>query len=220
LSQIVAAVLLYTVVVPASKTTGAWKKILAVLRSLQARILLIVVLLAGVVIGTLWIGGDRLASRFEDLSGGVSLAETRTGGSRDEIWRATWHMFKANPISGVGLGGYWAAIPQYHDASGSLTPQEAHNDYLELLASGGIVGASLGCWFLVVLGKRIKDNLRSANPFRRGVRYGAVLGIIGVLVHSLFDFGLHMLVNALVFAALIVIATQSQSEHRSRRSNA
>jgi O-antigen ligase len=129
-------------------------------------------------------------------------------------------MFKANPISGVGLGGYWAAITAYHDASGSLTPQEAHNDYLELLASGGIVGAALGCWFLIVLGRRIKRNLRSQNLFRRGVRYGAVLGIIGVLVHSLFDFGLHMLVNALVFAALIVIATQSYSEHKSRRSNA
>ena len=220
LAQIVAAVLLYTVVVPASKTTGRRRKILAFLRSLRARILLLAVLLVGVVIGTLWIGGDRLASRFEDLSGGVNPSETRTGGSRNEIWRATWHMFKANPISGVGLGGYWAAITEYHDASGSLTPQEAHNDYLELLASGGIVGAGLGCWFLIVLGKRIKANLRSANSFRRGVRYGAVLGILGVLTHSLFDFGLHMLVNALVFAALVVIATQSLTEPRSRRSNA
>jgi O-antigen ligase len=129
-------------------------------------------------------------------------------------------MFKANPISGVGLGAYWAAITEYHDASGSLTPQEAHNDYLELLASGGVVGAGLGCWFLIVLAKRIKANLRSANSFRRGVRYGAILGVIGVLIHSLFDFGLHMLVNALVFAALVVIATQSLTEHRSRRSNA
>ncbi len=220
MTQIVAAGLLYPVVVPASKTSGAQTKILAVWRSLPARILLLVVLLAGVVVGTLWIGGDRLATRFEDFSGRVSSSETRTGGSRNEIWHATWQMFKANPVTGVGLGGYWAAITAYHDASGSLTPQEAHNDYLELLASGGIVGAALGCWFLIVLGKRIKRNLRSPNLFRRGVRYGAVLGIIGVLVHSLFDFGLHMLVNALVFAALIVISTQSQSEYKSRRANA
>lgn len=220
ITQIVAAVLLYTILVPASKTSGAQTKILAVSRSLPARILLLVVLLAGVLLGTLWIGGDRLATRFEDLSSSANSAETRTGGSRNEIWRATWQMFKANPVSGVGLGGYWAAITAYHDASGSLTPQEAHNDYLELLASGGIVGGAMGCWFLIVLVKRIKRNLRSLNPFRRGVRYGAVLGIIGVLVHSLFDFGLHMLVNALVFGALIVVATQSQGEYKSRRSNA
>ena len=221
LAQIVVAGLLFTVIVPASKAEGSLSKILATLRSLPARILLLIVLLSGVGLGTLWIGGDRLAGRFDDSSGGVSNAETRQGGSRNEIWRATWRAFKSNPITGVGLGGYWAAIPAYHDASGSLTPQEAHNEYLELLASGGIVGAVIGCWFLVVLGRRIASNLRSSNPFRRASRYGAVLGIVGVAVHSLFDFGLHMLVNALIFAALIVIAIRrSQGEHKYRRSNA
>ena len=34
-----------------------------------------------------------------------------------------------------------------------------------------------------------------------------MLGIVGVGVHSLFDFGLHMIVNALIFMTLIVIAT-------------
>ena len=220
LAQIVAAGLLYTVAVPASKTEAAKRKLLRILRSLPARILMLVVLLTAVLVGTLWIGGDRLAGRFEDVGGDASSAELRSGGSRNEIWRATWRMFKANPISGVGLGGYWAAITAYHDASGSLTPQEAHNDYLELLASGGILGALLGVWFLFVLVKRIGTNFRSASSFRRGARYGAVLGITGVLVHGLFDFGLHMLVNALVFAALIVIATRgSESENRLRRSN-
>ena len=221
LAQIVAAGLLYTVAVPASKTEGSARRLLKFLRSWPARILMLLVLLTAVVVGTLWIGGDRLASRFEDLGGGVNSAELRSGGSRNEIWRATWRMFAANPIFGVGLGGYWAAITTYHDASGSLTPQEAHNDYLELLASGGILGGLLGAWFLFVLAKRIATNFRSASTFRRGAHYGAVLGIIGVLVHSLFDFGLHMLVNALVFAALIVIATRgSESESRLRKTNA
>lgn len=220
LAQLVAAGLLYTVAVPASKSHGPARKLLKVLRSLTARIVMLVVLLTAVVVGTLWIGGDRLASRFENLGGGVNSAETRSGGSRNEIWRATWRMFKANPISGVGLGGYWAAITGYHDASGSLTPQEAHNDYLELLASGGILGALLAAWFLFVLAKRISASFHSASSFRRGRWYGAVLGIIGVLVHSLFDFGLHMLVNALVFAALITIAIRtSEGENRFRRSN-
>ena len=79
-------------------------------------------------------------------------------------------MFKANPVSGVGLGGYWAAIPAYHDASGSLTPQEAHNDYLELLASGGIVGAAFGGWFLFVLAKRISSQ-SSLAPIRFDVAF-------------------------------------------------
>jgi phosphotransferase system glucose/maltose/N-acetylglucosamine-specific IIC component len=67
----------------------------------------------------------------------------------------------------------------------------------------------------------VNASLHSANQSRRGARFGAAIGILGVLVHSLFDFGLHMLVNALVFAALIVIATRSsQGEQKLRRSNA
>jgi O-antigen ligase len=105
------------------------------------------------------------------------------------------------------MGAYWAAIPAYHNASGSMTPQEAHNDYLELLASGGLVAFALGIWFALVVGRRTFANLRAANRFRRAACYGAAIGIAGVAVHSLVDFGLHMLVNALTFTTLIVIAT-------------
>jgi hypothetical protein len=45
---------------------------------------------------------------------------------------------------------------------------------------------------------------------RRAACLGACIGIAGVAVHSLVDFGLHMLVNALVFTTLIVIATSEQ----------
>jgi O-antigen ligase len=88
-----------------------------------------------------------------------------------------------------------------------MTPQEAHNDYLELLVSGGVVGLALGIWFAVVVCRRISENLRSPNRFRRAACYGAAIGIAGVAVHSLVDFGLHKMSNALVFTTLIVIAT-------------
>jgi O-antigen ligase len=88
-----------------------------------------------------------------------------------------------------------------------MTPQEAHNDYLELLASGGLVGLGIGVWFAIVVLRRMRKNLVAPNRFRRAACFGAVLGIAGVAVHSLVDFGLHTIVNALVFTTLIVIAT-------------
>jgi O-antigen ligase len=124
-------------------------------------------------------------------------------------------MSKAHPIAGVGLGGYWIAIPGYHNASGTLVPQEAHNDYLELLASGGIIGIALAIWFAVVVFKRVRRNFQSSNRFHRAASFGATLGIAGVAVHSLFDFGLHIIVNALIFVALIVIATTELKEENS-----
>ena len=173
------------------------------------RAALLVVLVAGVLFGTLWAGGDRLASNFENATSEFNTGETnaRAGVSRNEIWRATLKMFAAHPITGVGLGGYWIGITAYHDASGLMTPQEAHNDYLELLSSGGLVGFAIGVWFVVMVIRVGRANLASDTGYTRALRFGAILGIIGVAAHSLVDFGLHILVNAIIFLALIMIAT-------------
>lgn len=203
MAQVAAAVLLFPLVIPSAGSNFRGPKALRVARLLPVRIFVLVLLLSGVVGGTLWMGGDRLASRFEPRAGERDSAAV----SRKEIWLATWKMWKQHPIAGVGLGGYWVAIPGYHNASGTLVPQEAHNDYLEVLASGGLIGAAIGVWFCVLLWKRTWTSLRSADRFRRAASFGAALGMIGVAVHSLFDFGLHMIVNAMIFMALMVIAT-------------
>src|SRR5215813_12321358 len=184
-------------------------------RVTRGAMLLLLVVIIGV--GTVWVGGDRLVSSFSHAPTDFSEnpADLRSGVSRNEIWRATWKMFTAHPILGVGLGGYWVAITAYHDASGVMTPQEAHNDYLELLSSGGVVGFALGVWFVVAVVRRVLITLRSANHFSRAVCFGAVLGLCAVAIHSLVDFGLHMIVNALVFVALIMMATTKIEAERS-----
>ena len=175
-------------------------------RSLSAlRAVLLVVLVAGVLLGTFWVGGDRLASNFENATRELNPTEA-AGVSRNEIWRATLKMFAAHPIAGVGLGGYWIGITAYHDASGLMTPQEAHNDYLELLSSGGLIGFAIGVWFAVLVIREARRNYDGSY-----VRLGAILGITGVAAHSLVDFGLHILINAIVFLSLIVIATRKST---------
>ena len=209
LAQVIIAALLFSVVVRTRNSTGPQSKISRLARSLPVRGSLNLVLIVGVVFGTVWLGGDRLATRIEQSRDEVNLETDalHQGVSRNEIWKATWRLFVAHPILGVGMGAYWAAVPAVHDASGTMTPQEAHNDYLELLASGGLVGLALGVWFAIVVFKRTRENLGSPNRFRRAACFGAAIGIAGVTVHSLVDFGLHTIVNALVFTTLIVIAT-------------
>lgn len=177
------------------------------------RAALLVVLVVGVLFGTLWVGGDRLATNFENATSELNPGDTnmRAGVSRKEIWRATLKTFAAHPITGVGLGGYWIGITAYHDASGLMTPQEAHNDYLELLSSGGLVGLAIGVWFAVMVIRTARANLAIDTGYTRALRFGAILGIIGVAAHSLVDFGLHILVNAVVFLSLVMIATVRRS---------
>jgi O-antigen ligase len=213
LAQLIITALLFGIVVPKVKSSGSHSSMLRTVNSLPVRITLLVVLIVGVVFGTVWLGGDRLASRIESARTELTPedSELRQGVNRNEIWRASWKLFVAHPVLGVGMGGYWAAVPATHNASGTMTPQEAHNDYLELLASGGLVGLALGVWFAIVVLKRIREKLGSPYRYDRAVCFGATIGIAGVVVHSLVDFGLHMIVNALVFTTLIVIATSKPS---------
>jgi O-antigen ligase len=184
-------------------------------RAVALKAVLLVALVAGVLLGTVWIGGDRLVNNFEAAGTELNTAPTREGASRNEIWCASLKMFAAHPIVGAGLGSYWIGITAYHDASGLMTPQEAHNDYLELLSSGGLIGLALGAWFAVAVIRAGHKNLFADTGFMGAVRFGAVLGIAGVAAHSLVDFGLHMIANAVVFLALIMMATVSKSHIKS-----
>jgi O-antigen ligase len=201
--QIIVAVLLLTSVPALSENYQLHK----FAQSTLLRTALLVVLIVGVVLGTLWVGGDRLATNFEGVGSEFTSDTLRQGASRNEIWRATLKMFAAHPIVGVGLGGYWIGITAYHDASGLMTPQEAHNDYLELLSSGGVIGFALCVWFVVAVVRKTRENLLVDVGYIRAVRLGAILGIVGVAAHSLVDFGLHILINAVVLLILITLAT-------------
>lgn len=211
--QIIVAVLLLTSVRALSENYQLQK----IAQSTLLRTALLVVLVVGVALGTLWVGGDRLATNFEGTSSEFTTDTSRQGVSRNEIWRATWKMFAAHPIAGVGLGGYWIAITAYHDASGLMTPQEAHNDYLELLSSGGVIGFAIGVWFVVAVIRKTRENLLADVGYMRAVRLGAILGIVGVAAHSLVDFGLHILVNAVVLLILIMMATTDLSLAEAQR---
>lgn len=177
-------------------------------RSWMVRVPLLFSLLVLILVGSFWIGGESLVSRLETVPGEMAAnPASNQGASRIETWRATVALIKEHTLFGVGFGGYWAVIPQYQQGSGELTPQEAHNDYLELLASGGIVGLSLVVWFIVAFIRRVRRVWSEATGYRRMAVIGALTGIFGVALHSAVDFGLHITVNALVFTALVVIAT-------------
>jgi len=190
--------------------------LLRVGRSLALRVLLITGLVAAIFVGMVWVGGESLVSRLQTVPGEVSQDRTTLGASRSEIWRATWRMIEDHPIAGVGFNGYWMAITQYHDAPGLLTPQEAHNDYLEILASGGLIGIAIFIWFLVLFVREVRRALTTEDAFRRATIVGACAGIFGVAVHSFVDFGLHITINSLIFFALIAMATVNVAATKSR----
>lgn len=177
-------------------------------RSLAVKGIMVAAFLGIIAIGVVWLAGDQLVGGVESAAAEMTTidrTELHEGSRRRDIWQASWQMFKAHPLVGAGLGGYWAEFPTYHQASGVTTPQQAHNDYLELLSSAGILGAALFVWFAVALVKQVRQSVRTHEGFQRAATLGAIVGLAGVGVHSIVDFGLHITVNALVFVALLAI---------------
>lgn len=183
--------------------------------SKAARAGLVLALLLTLAVGMVWLGGDAVADRVASVGEEVtSHAADATRSGRKEIWAATWRTFTAHPLLGVGFGGYWVAVSKRHEGSGGLVPQQAHNDYLEVLASGGVVGAALVAAFLLLLVRQAAPRLRAGSPFARAACLGALTGLCGVAVHSLVEFGLHVPSNA--FAALALAAAATAAAPRQR----
>jgi O-antigen ligase len=202
-SQVICAALLVLNSRELATAEGSWSK---VARSMGAKLVLIGVLLATIAAGVIWLGGDQLVTGVETAQQELAKSdESHEAARRRDIWRASWQMFRQHPITGAGLGGYWAEIPAYHDGSGVLTPQQAHNDYLEILASAGLVGVAIFAWFVVVLAKQARRSLQVSGGFQRAASLGAIVSLAGVAVHSFVDFGLHITINALVFMAALAI---------------
>ena len=213
-SQIVFTGLLRLFVQPAKRHSTEESKLSKLTKRLRAspvvRVGLVVLLLMTITLGTIWIGGAPLVASLEAVPTEVGVApdSSRWAVRRWDIWPATLKMIKDHPIAGVGFAGYWMAITKYHNASGEMVPQEAHNDYLEFVASGGLIALLIAAWFLFLFMKTSRARLHDdSSRFLQAAHCGALVGIAGVAVHSLVDFGLHIPANAAIFVVLMVVST-------------
>ena len=173
---------------------------------------LIVALFGGVVL----LGGESALSRF---AGTVNSDDPTTG--RAHFWNVTLDIIKAHPIVGTGLGAFPTVYTRYDSRNGAFRLEQVHNDYLQILSDGGVIGALLGLVFVVLLFRYGFTRRESKDEYRRGVALGALAGCFAVLVHSFFDFTLHTTANALLFLILAALATMNgrveQATKRRRR---
>ncbi|MDQ1729245.1 MAG: hypothetical protein QOD33_1370 [Pyrinomonadaceae bacterium] len=166
------------------------------------------------------LGGEGALTR---MVGSVNADDPTTG--RAHFWGVTVDIIKNHPWVGTGLGAFGVVYTGYDSRNGTYRLEQAHNDYLQVLSDGGIVGAALGLFFLVSLFRMGFSRRDSRDDFRRGVATGALAGCFAVLVHSFFDFTLHTTANALLFLMLAALATlngrvedvQSRQKKRRRR---
>jgi O-antigen ligase len=159
-------------------------------------------LVIAIFIGVVLLGGETALNRFV---GTVSSNDPTTG--RAHFWSVSLDIIKEHPLLGAGLGAFGVVYTQHDSRNGLYRLEQAHNDYLQILTDGGLIGAILGLLFVAVLFRKGFARISSNDPFRGAVALGALAGCFAVLVHSFFDFTLHTTSNALLFLCMAALAT-------------
>ncbi len=157
--------------------------------------------------------GGWVASQNFELQ--QRLATTFGRDIRVANWAAALDQFHSAPVFGTGAGTHLYLGRLYRRPELQSDPIHAHNDYLELLAEYGVLGAVGMAIFLALHvrhgGQAIGRCARAlrmqgdSNSDELALIIGALAAGAGIAAHSLIDFNLHIPGNALVMAFLFGI---------------
>lgn len=138
---------------------------------------------------------------------------------RPQTWMDTIDMIKQQPLIGFGPGNYRYTFPEHRSRFRGvrLVTGHPHNEYLELMADYGLIGFGLFslAWIYGLVWVLIKSF--KAEAARHAFMGMAFLGTAaGTMVHSFFDFQLHVYPNALVLAFLAALACGPLATQRAK----
>ncbi|MCA1623253.1 MAG: O-antigen ligase family protein [Acidobacteria bacterium] len=161
----------------------------------------------------LLLGGDSSLLRGIGLQNPDDVSNGRT-----HFWQIALKIFFDHPILGAGLDSFGVAFTRYDTWNGIYRVEQAHNDYLQILADGGIAGFTCVAAFIFLLFKKgFKTVSNATDSFQRNVAIGAMAGCFGILIHSFFDFPLRTTSNAFFFLTLAAVATVPITSNRLSR---
>jgi tetratricopeptide (TPR) repeat protein len=127
------------------------------------------------------------------------------------LWQAALQQFDLSPLVGTGSGTYDYLGRHFRSVTVQNDPVHVHEDYLELLAEYGVVGAALMAIFLgahlyagfqgirrIVRARLKPSGRRCSNEL--ALLVGILAALFALAAHSLMDFNLHIPANTLVVA--------------------
>ncbi len=150
-----------------------------------------------------WLGAGKAIERFSTTRlGDVSLSR------RASMFQTAEHIFFAHPVKGIGLGAIVSVFPSYDTGYDGLVVDHVHNDFIELLAETGLLGALCGLAFLLLVARAARKSFSAdQGHFSRALHAGAIAAVCGLLLHSMVDFNLHIPSNAILFLLMAHLAT-------------
>jgi hypothetical protein len=152
-----------------------------------------------VVIG--WVGTEVIVRRF--ASADWSEFNDRLG-----AWNDAWQIAMRFMPFGAGLNTYGTTTLFFQTIDPSQHYAEAHNDYLQLLAEGGLLVTIPLALMLAAGGHLIWKRFRAGEDdvLTSWIRIGAVTGVMAMALQETVEFSLQMPGNAVLFTVLAAIA--------------
>ncbi len=158
-----------------------------------------------------WAGVDAIAARFQ---GGDWTLEGRLF-----AWKDALRIFRAFPWTGTGLNTYGTATLFYQTfQTETVHFAEAHNDYLQYLAEGGVLLVIPTVILIGLFVREVRHRFREGLDDSTGywLRLGAVTGLIAIALQEIVEFSLQMPGTAALFTLLCGIAVRKASRSTPR----
>ncbi|HEY4283574.1 MAG TPA: O-antigen ligase family protein [Chthoniobacterales bacterium] len=150
-----------------------------------------------------------------------------TKNMRVDLWPAAIAQWKLAPVFGTGSGTYLYYGRMFRSEKVQVDPVRAHNDYLDLLAEYGVVGAVTFLIFLAFHFRAGWKNITRLAPThveisRRlssntmALQIAAIAAVVAYVVHSVFDFNLHIPANVLLMAFVFGVLANPGNQRNDR----
>ncbi len=155
----------------------------------------------------LWLNSDRVLQTFAILWRGTDDPSFH---GRILVWQDTLRLGHDFRWSGTGLDTYIWAFPLYKQPLlGQDVYDYAHNDYLQAFAEGGLPLIAIFALAILWGGTQLLNAWSEhEGSHAQGIGLGLLAGLVAMLVHSAYDFNLHILANAILFVLLLALASR------------
>ena len=134
---------------------------------------------------------------------------------RFALWRDTMAIVRDFRWFGTGLNTYGVSTLIYPMTDTTRHAMEAHNDYVQVLAEGGVALSLTAAFLVLQLARAIRAGF--AEPQTASlywVRIGATLGLVAIAIQEVTDFSLQMPGNAVLFTVLAAVAIHRAPRHQ------
>ncbi len=152
------------------------------------------------------------------------LVDQRGESSRKILWRASWDIFKKQPLTGSGAASFDHQFEFYRPESLQLRARHTHNDYLNTLSDYGLLGFILlffpalyllwrgwSVWRNLPFFARSRESKVRVTPTTKLILGGLLPGVVAFSIHLFVDFHLKILALLLILASIFGLIVKCSS---------